>query len=136
MKTLILPGMGATHQMYPEPWGSFSDAEILDWPLNDESKTIPELAASLIEKYKITSSDRIIGSCLGGMVACEISNQITFCQVVLIGSALHPDEIQSILRPLHPAINLLPLKLIHRLASYFSYLPLALFAKTDPEFTR
>lgn len=136
MKTLILPGMGATHQMYPEPWRSLPNVEILDWPLDDQSKTIPDLAAALIEKYKITSSDRLIGSSLGGMVACEISNQISLRQVVLIGSALHPDEIQSIFRFLHPAIKLIPLKLIHRFASGCAYLPLAMFAKSDPEFIR
>ena len=136
MKTFILPGMGATGAMYPGPWTRLPEATFIEWPLDDRSETIPELAATLIEKFGITSSDRVIGSSFGGMVGCEISNLITLKKVILFGSASHPSEIRKPLRFLHPLIKLTPLKLIHRLGTHSSHLPLSMFSKTDPTFTR
>jgi len=89
----ILPGMGASSKMYFGPWHELKDCRFIDWPPYNGEKSIHDLAVRLIEKYRMSQSDLLIGSSLGGMVALEISEVLGSSKVFLIGSAINPREI-------------------------------------------
>lgn len=93
----ILPGLGASSGMYANRWRSLEESIFLDWPKGFNGSTLTDLADHLICKYSISNADEVIGSSLGGMVACEISNQITLKRIVLIGSAKRKEEISTLL---------------------------------------
>lgn len=72
----VFPGMGASTDMYSGPWRELKDAVFVNWPRNSTAESIPDLAAEIIETYAIQNGDSVIGTSLGGMVACEIANVI------------------------------------------------------------
>ncbi len=98
--------MGATSEMYRGAWRTLPNAIFLDWPTLSpaeiDSLTIPPLAAHLIRVHSIQPGDAVLGSSLGGMVACEIANQLDVGFLGLIGSATHPSEVSDLLAALHP----------------------------------
>ena len=65
-----LPGMGADRRMYPEPWSTVPKFKAHDWIRHAGEKSLPEVAASMAEACGIQDGDVLVGSSLGGMVAC------------------------------------------------------------------
>lgn len=107
------PGMGATNEMYSGPWRELSDSVFHDWPQPKGETSIEELALRLIVEQGIRKGDTEIGTSLGGMVACEIANQVELEKLVLIGSAVCLEEISRLLKRLHPLVDFAPLQFIH-----------------------
>lgn len=70
------------------------------------------------------------------MVAAEIANQVPVSQLILIGSAAHPDEVSRLLAIIHPLIDLAPVSFATRLAGKAPQELSAMFAKSDPGFIR
>jgi len=132
----FLPGMGATSEMYPEPWHSLPGSVFLDWPEKFTGTSITDLAEQLIEEHQITSKDTVIGTSLGGIVACEIANLIGLRQLVLISSAIHPSEVSPVLRVLHPLIKIFPLTLARWVCKRIPHILPRMFAASDPAFIR
>ncbi len=98
MAVLLLPGMGANARMYAEVLaaaGNPSDWRALDWTDHRGCATLPELAGRMQEIHAIGTGDILVGSSLGGMVACEIAAQLNRRPVVLIGSCHRPDAIPT-----------------------------------------
>ncbi|MFZ5494267.1 MAG: hypothetical protein ACOZE5_02885 [Verrucomicrobiota bacterium] len=68
-----LPGRGADRRMFPAPWTDLPEFTAHDWTEARGVHTLPELAASVATKGQIQVGDTLIGSSLGGMVACEMA---------------------------------------------------------------
>ncbi len=84
----LLPGMGADHRMYAAPaWQALPEARFIDWPEHHGEATIAAIASRVIAEAGIREGDTVIGSSLGGIVGCEIANQLHLRSLVLIGSA-------------------------------------------------
>lgn len=132
----VLPGMGATHEMYSQPWRVLNDTVFLNWPSNNQSTSIPELAADLIDLHNIQDGDCMFGTSLGGMVACEIANQIHIERLVLTGSAIHKNEISTLLRTLAPLVDLTPFEFIQRCVGKVDTQLTDMFTQSDPTFIR
>ena len=104
-------------------------------PLSGE-KSIGEIAGRIIDKYYISGVDTFIGSSLGGIVALEIHRRVNLRHIVLIGSAISREEINSFLIALAPLAKITPMRLIQQLSGKnFDELS-AMFAKVDAEFVR
>ncbi len=132
----VLPGMGADQRMYPGPWRSLPDCNFIDWPDYGQERTINALARRVIATEHIQPGSVLIGSSLGGMVACEIANLISIERLVLIGSAKSKAEIGGLLRLLHPLVDLTPLSLIQKAAGQWPGVIAQMFKDRDPAFIR
>lgn len=133
----LLPGMGADHRMYAaSAWQTLPDSRALDWPEHRGETTIAAIATRVIAAAGIRAGDTIIGSSLGGMVGCEIANQLPLRALVLIGSAQAPSEISPLLALLHPLTAVTPLELIRAAAGKLPGELPAMFAGSDAKFIR
>ena len=132
----LLPGMGATSAMYSGPWLSLHDTSALDWPEYNGEKSIGDVAERIIDKCGVSDADIVIGSSLGGIVALEIHRRVNLRHVVLIGSAVVREEINSFLIALAPLAKVTPMRLIKHLAGKgFNELS-SMFAEVDAEFVK
>lgn len=137
MITHVYPGMGATAAMYPEVWRTLEgESHFHDWPSWQGEKSILDIASRVIDEHKISSGSRVIGSSLGGIVACEIANQIELGELVLIGSAVSQDEVSGLLKLLHPLVDITPLRWIQFSSGKIPDELSVMFSDADPEFIR
>ena len=104
-----LPGMGADRRMYPSPWETLSDFRAHDWVRHHGEKSLAEVAQSMCTARGIQDGDILIGSSLGGMVACEITKIRTIPRLYLVGSATRKEEVSRLLAALHPLARVAPL---------------------------
>jgi pimeloyl-ACP methyl ester carboxylesterase len=114
--TYILPGLGVDATMYGSAFRTLKDVHYADWPHYNNEKSIKDIAITLIDQYKIYSSDIVGGSSLGGMVASEIAKYTEVRKIVLIGSTLTPETINPILKKLSVLSEIAPIHLIQALA--------------------
>jgi len=133
----ILPGMGATSGMYDllRPKIEF-EINFIDWPEYRGEKTYGQMAQRVTEEYNINDDDIIGGSSLGGMVALEIAKNIKPKAIVLLGSAIKRDEVQSVLAILSPLASVTPISLIQALAGKHKNIVTQMFADANPDFIR
>src|SRR5512136_220302 len=108
----ILPGMGATNAMYDGAWRSLPDTLYPNWPAMSGDITLEKVAETVIYENGITNSDQIGGSSLGGIIAIEIAKILKSELVILIGSAISPEDINPLLLKLSPLSSVTPVKLI------------------------
>ncbi|QDU85279.1 Alpha/beta hydrolase family protein [Planctomycetes bacterium Pla163] len=134
--TIILPGMGATSDMYRGPWRALARARFVDWPEHHGERTLRAIAERLVEREGITAVDVIVGSSLGGMVALEIGALVGARAVALIGSARQASEVQPFLRLIAPLATVAPIGLAQLLAGKSGGDVAALAAGADPGFVR
>jgi pimeloyl-ACP methyl ester carboxylesterase len=130
----LLPGMGATSAMYQPPWDELPNATAVDWPSHKGETTIADLADRLIGHFSIQSSDLIVGSSLGGIVALEVHRKLKLRRIFLVGSAVTREEINGILMALAPMARLTPIRLIQHLAGKVNSLVSRMFQETDADF--
>ncbi|MFT3829672.1 MAG: hypothetical protein QM691_08210 [Opitutaceae bacterium] len=129
--------MGADHRMYAAPtWHTLPDARFLDWPEHRGEDSVGAVATRVIAEAGICDGDTVLGSSLGGIVACEIANQIQLRALALIGSARSPSEIAPLLTVLHPLASLAPLELVRFSAGKLPGELSAMFAESQPSFIR
>jgi pimeloyl-ACP methyl ester carboxylesterase len=128
--------MGADQNMYSGSWRSLPNATFLDWPPHRGEQSITEIAARIQKENQIGQRSIIVGSSLGGIVACEIANQLPIDGIILIGSARHKSEISALLSVLHSLINLTPLKFLQQAAGKLPNELMQMFSHADPDFIR
>lgn len=104
-----LPGMGANRRMYPAPWLRLPNFVAHDWTHYCGEKSLADIAQSTCQARNIRDGDSLIGSSLGGMVACEIAEIREIKILYLIGSAAKKEEINPLLSMLHPLVHIAPL---------------------------
>lgn len=136
MKYFLLPGMGADERMYDAQWDRLGDVTRMKWPQDCQANTLTDLAHQLIKAYEIEEDAVVIGSSLGGMVACEIAHLSHIQQIVLIGSATSPTEISALLQWLHPLIDHAPLSLLQWSAGSCPLELTRMFQTSSPTFLR
>ncbi len=132
----VLPGMGADHRMYRAPWSSLPDCHFINWPQYAGEKTLTDVARSVMREYEIQQGAWLVGSSLGGMVACEITKFIPVRGLILVGSAQSKDEVGLLLTWLSPFIGLAPLGFIQKLAGKAPTVLTQMFKDSDPSFVR
>ena len=93
-----IPGMGADRRMFPAPWSSLPDFLAHDWVRYSDERSLAEVAQSMCEARAIQDGDVIVGSSLGGMVACEMTKIRSIPALYLIGSAVRKEEVSRFLR--------------------------------------
>lgn len=103
-----LPGMGANQHMYPAPWAQLPGFVAHDWMRHDGEQSLPEVARSMCTICGIQDGDMLIGSSLGGMVACEITKLRRIPALYLCGSAVCPAEVSALLAAIHPLARIAP----------------------------
>jgi pimeloyl-ACP methyl ester carboxylesterase len=130
------PGMGATASMYGTQWREELQGQFHDWPEWGGERTLSDFAKRLIEEHHIEVGDTVVGTSLGGMIACEIANQIELERIVLIGSARSNNEINKVLSILHPLIDLTPVAFIQMSSGKLPSDLTQMFHQSDPAFIR
>ena len=132
----VYPGMGATSAMYNEAWRSLANAKFHDWPKWNGETSLELWAKHLIDEHGILEGDIIIGSSLGGMIACEIANQLELQEIILLGSAIDPKEINSLLAWLKPLAKFAPIEVLQFSGSKVPSEIAAMFSQSNPQFIR
>jgi pimeloyl-ACP methyl ester carboxylesterase len=129
--------MGADHEMYDAPpWQSLACTRFLDWPEYHAEVSIAAVADRVIEENAIPDGAIVIGSSLGGIVACEIARQRELKALVLIGSAVRPGEISGLLALLHPLVLLAPIQFIQTAAGKLPSELAGMFSRSHAAFIR
>ena len=64
--------MGSDRRMYPGKWKTLPDLEAHDW-MQHRGESLAEVARSMCDSCAIRDGDVLVGTSLGGMVACEIT---------------------------------------------------------------
>jgi pimeloyl-ACP methyl ester carboxylesterase len=103
--------------MYPDPWDRLTARRYIEWPNYAGETSIHGLAKRIVAGQSIKADDLLIGSSLGGIVACEIAKITPVAGLVLVGSAKTKDEISRFVAMIHPLIGLTPLRFTQRLAA-------------------
>ena len=132
----MLPGMGADSGMFAGSWRHLPDTVFIDWPSYQGEQTLTEIAGRIVTLYDIPDGAVVIGTSLGGMIACEIAKLRRLRRLVLIGSAVHPKEINTLLTTLRPLAKYAPVDLLQMLATSAPGELARMFTRTDPEFIR
>lgn len=130
------PGMGADRRMFPEPWPSLPDFLAHDWPPYSGEMSIRHVAAALIKARKITDGDVLIGSSLGGIVACEITKMVEIPELYLVGSAVNREEVNGLLAAIHPLVHIAPIDWLRFSAGKIPNDLPQMFAQADAGFLR
>ena len=131
-----LPGMGADRRMYPEAWNTLPNFVAHDWIHHAGEKTVAEVARSMVASCRICDGDVLIGSSMGGIVACEITKIRKIRRLYLIGSAVSKDEISGLLAALHPLVKITPIEWLRSSCGSISTEITQMFAGVDASFIR
>lgn len=132
----ILPGMGGDRLMYPDPWPQLPGSVLLDWPAYRDEDSLEAMAASVVEAAGIPDGAIVIGSSLGGMVACEIARLRKLRGLVLLGSAVQPREVSRVLRVLHPLADVTPFEFLQAASARLPHELTQMFARSEAPFIR
>lgn len=128
--------MGATAAMFGPQWRERIPGAYHDWPKWAGDTSIRELAESIVERDQIQDGDQVIGTSLGGIVACEIGKVKKLDLVVLIASAERKEEIDVLLELLHPLADFAPLGFVKACAGKIPFELAEMFSESDPVFIR
>lgn len=128
--------MGADRRMFPTPWDSLPGFVAHDWPEYSGERTIAETAAKVADLWCIGDGDVVVGTSLGGIVACEIAKIRHLRALVLIGSAVSKDEVHPLLALLHPLAGIAPLEWLKFSAGKLPAELPQMFAGVDAAFIR
>jgi len=131
-----LPGMGADHRMYPAEWDRLRGIQRRDWIRHAGETSITQVAQSMIRQYGIKDGDSLIGCSLGGMVSCEIARLLNIEKLVLVGSAVHPREVNTVLRKVHGLAQYAPVDWLRFSAGKIPADAAQMFADMEASFIR
>jgi hypothetical protein len=133
----ILPGMGATSEMYSSLKRELSfNAHFLDWPKYRNEISFKEVAERIIAENPIKQNDVVAGSSLGGMIALEVSMILNTKAIVLMGSACRNSEINRMLAMISPFTSIIPLSFIQAIAGKHEDVVSKMFSASNPDFIR
>ncbi len=131
-----IPGMGADRRMYPAPWADLPDFSAHDWVRHSGERSLAEVARSMCEARAILDGDVIVGSSLGGMVACEMTKIRSIPVLSLIGSAVRKEEVSRLLAILHPLARVAPIEWLRVSAGKVPLELAKMFAGIEASFVR
>ena len=128
--------MGADSGMFTGSWRQLPDAVFVDWPPYSGEQSLAEIAGRIVTAYGITDGSIVVGTSLGGMVACEIARLRRLHRLVLIGSAVHPNEINPLLAALRPLAKLTPVDWMQWSSASMPGELARMFGRSNPDFIR
>jgi hypothetical protein len=131
-----LPGMGAGRRMYPAPWSTLPDFVAHDWMVHSGEKSLAEVAKSMCDASDIRDGDTLVGSSLGGMVACEITKIRKIPCLYLIGSATHKEEVSALLASIYPLAKVAPIDWLRFSAAKMPSELAQMFGESQASFVR
>src|SRR4051812_5151631 len=131
-----LPGMGADHRMFPQPWETLPGFKAHDWVMSPEITSVRRLAEVMIEACGIANGDVLVGVSLGGIVAGEITKLRKIPQLFLVGSAVMPGEVNPWLAKFPALVGILPMERFRVAAGKMPGELAAMFAQAEPAFIR
>jgi pimeloyl-ACP methyl ester carboxylesterase len=131
-----LPGMGADRRVFPGAWQELADVKFVEWAPYASANSIPELAAAIAEREGIADGNSLIGTSLGGMVACEIARLRKIDRLVLVASAVNRDEVSGLLAILRAFAPYAPVKLVKTLGASVPGDLAAMMGDADEKFVR
>ena len=108
----------------------------LDWVPYRGDTTLAELAQSMVGATGIRDGDVLVGSSRGGMVAGEIAKLRRIPRLYLLGSAIHPTEVNRLLATLRPLAQYAPLDWVRLSAGKVPTDLTQMFAQSNPSFVR
>jgi len=122
--------------MYPAPWSTLPGFRAHDWGQSGDVRSIRQLAEVTVAAGGIADGDVLVGSSLGGMVACEITKLRQIPRLFLIGSAVRKEEVNPLWAEFHSLVEKVPLDWVRASARKLPGELAAMFAAADPEFVR
>ena len=128
--------MGANRKMYPPPWLSLPNFAAHDWTPYGNEKSLADIAQTTCTAREIHDGDSLIGSSLGGMVACEITKIRNIKTLYLIGCATRKEEINAVLSMLHPFAKIALLDWLRFSAGKIPNELTQMFAEAEASFLR
>ena len=128
--------MGTDGRLYSRVWQQLPDSVCLNWPEYRGEKTIEAIARRMVEENQIPDGSVIIGTSLGGMVGCEIARLRSLRALVLVSSAVHPEEVNRFFCKSHPTIDWIPIQLLQTLAGAVPMAVPQMFHHGHPSFIR
>jgi hypothetical protein len=99
-------------------------------------RSLADMACSVCEAARIQDGDILVGSSLGGMVACEITKVRRIPVLYLLGSAVRKEEISSLLAAAHPLARVAPLDWLRLWAGKLPNDLAQMFAEAETSFVR
>lgn len=131
-----LPGMGADRRMYPSAWHALPQFVARDWVHYSGEKSLAEIARSMCGSCDISDGDILVGSSLGGMVACEITKLRRIPVLFLVGSAVRREEVSPLLAVLSPLARIAPIEWVRMSAGKIPHDFAQMFAGIESSFVR
>jgi hypothetical protein len=131
-----LPGMCADRRMYPPPWPTLPEFIAHDWVRYSGEKSLAEVARSMCDACRICNGDSLVGSSLGGMVACEITKIRKIPVLYLIGSATRKEEVSVLLTSIHHLARVAPIDWLRFSAGKIPAELAQMFAGSEASFLR
>jgi pimeloyl-ACP methyl ester carboxylesterase len=122
--------------MYAGPWRTIPGCIFVDWPAGAQEESIEAIARRIAVSAAISDGAVLVGSSLGGIVACEIAHIRKIESLFLIGSARNKEEINGFLRAVHPLVDLAPLTFIQRASGKLPGDLCSMFSESDALFIR
>ena len=132
----VLPGMGADSAMYARAWHTLPNCCFIEWPPYKKENSIEKIGQRVAEEAGIKDGAILVGSSLGGIVACEIAKLRNLRHLFLIGGAKRKEEINDFLALMHPLADLLPIEFIQRVAGKIPNEVTKMFNRSQAEFIR
>lgn len=131
-----LPGMGADERMYLQAWCRIDGFVVHSWPQYAGEQSLTAVAQKLCIAHGIKDGDDLVGTSLGGMVACEITKLRKIARLFLVGSAQQKEEINGLLQALHPLAQVAPISWLQFSAEKVPSELTQMFSESDPAFIR
>ena len=128
--------MGADRRMYPAPWNTIPGFVAHDWIRHSGEKTLAQVARAMCEAQGVQDGDDLVGSSLGGMVACEITKLRRIPMLFLVGSATQKEEVSRLLAALHPLARIAPFDWLRLLAGWIPAELAEMYAGVEASFIR
>lgn len=131
-----LPGMGSDRRMYPGKWKSLPGFQAHDWVRHKGEKSLAEIAESMCNSCRICDGDVLVGTSLGGMVACEVTKIRQIPVIYLVASAVSKAEVSSLLAALRPFIRVTPIEWVQFSAGSLPLERAQMFLRVEASFIR
>jgi pimeloyl-ACP methyl ester carboxylesterase len=132
----VLPGMGANSTMYSGAWLTLPNCFFVEWPPYKKENSIEKIGERVVEEAEIKDGAILVGSSLGGIVACEIAKLRNLSHLFLVGGAKKKEEINDFLALIHPLADLLPIEFIQMVAGKIPNEVTKMFNRSQAEFIR
>lgn len=98
-KVFLIPGLGADNRAFQKLTGIEGYETIcMEWIAHKKREPIEQYCERLIEKYNVSSTDKLIGLSFGGLIAQRIAEMLGTPEVILISSFRDKQDLKPLFR--------------------------------------